>query len=578
MLRGTPEETLDGARRLLAGVSEVIWADRRLHRQLGGSCSAVVLDGHGGVDLDQLGIAHGLVRDGGSLVLRLPPRLAGRAGARLEALLPSAPSGPVREAPPIAHGSAEQAALVASLVAALDGDAHLVLTAPRGRGKSAAIGLALAGRHDAVVVSDDPRQAATLRQFAPHVPWQAPDALEPRRWAVVEEAAALPVPLLRRWVEAHPDSRFVFVTTTHGYEGHGRGFALRLLPWLRQREVRELSLSTPIRWGPDDALERWVDRLLVLDAEPRAVPGTLTAERWSQDRLAGDEAGLRQVFGLLVEAHYRTTPRDLQVLLDAPDLHLHVLAGQGVAGVCQVVGEGALTEAEVAQVDRGERLRAQALAEWLVVEGEPALARLPLLRSVRTTVHPARRGEGLGRRLVAHVHEQHAPACFGTLFGLTLPLLRWRRSLGYRLVGLSWGRSGRSGEPSAVMLRASSALAEEAIGRLRARLARDLGLWLALQQAQQRLDPALVAALEEDLPEPASLDVDDRLAAYRAGRRTLEWAGTAWLAALPDVEEPARGVLIARLVQHRPWRAIAAERNTTVPALMRKLRRDLGAG
>src|SRR5690606_42099695 len=49
---------------------------------------------------------------------------------------------------------------------------------------------------------------------------------------IVDEAAQLPVALLQHLVLCHPDTPLAFATTTHGYEGTGRGYVLRFSKWL----------------------------------------------------------------------------------------------------------------------------------------------------------------------------------------------------------------------------------------------------------------------------------------------------------------------------------------------------------
>ena len=105
---------------------------------------------------------------------------------------------------------------------------------------------------------------------------------------------------------------------------------MRFLRWLeRLGPVHHHQLTKPIRWAEGCALEASVRSLLVMDAAPRswgppAAAPAISHEVLEPDRLAGDEALLRDVFGLLVHAHYRTTPSDLVRLLDAPNLALHV--------------------------------------------------------------------------------------------------------------------------------------------------------------------------------------------------------------------------------------------------------------
>lgn len=70
-------------------------------------------------------------------------------------------------------------------------------------------------------------------------------------------------------------------STINGYEGTGRSLSLKLLSDLRRgskqsfgkegrglaaRQLKELSLSTPIRYAAGDAVEKWLHALLCLDA------------------------------------------------------------------------------------------------------------------------------------------------------------------------------------------------------------------------------------------------------------------------------------------------------------------------
>lgn len=86
-----------------------------------------------------------------------------------------------------------------------------------------------------------PAKAATdvLAQFAGEkFRFIAPDALlasdEQADWLVVDEAAAIPAPLLYQLVSRFP--RTLLTTTVQGYEGTGRGFA---------EILRSLSAFTP---------------------------------------------------------------------------------------------------------------------------------------------------------------------------------------------------------------------------------------------------------------------------------------------------------------------------------------------
>lgn len=649
VVRGARDETRAGAERIVAALApeEVLWVTlaesggvppRAVAGLLGRGFDAVVIDAHGGVDADLLGQCHGFVRGGGGLVMRLAPPGETPAAVAL-AVHPYGPTdvgrrfherferglaGAEVSSAPLAVprrstvGNDEQRAVVGALSELLVAvrPACAVLMADRGRGKSAALGLALAeakARVPALRVAVTAAQEGSVgevQRFCEGVSFASPlelvhapsDGLDV---VVVDEAAQLPVPLLRALVRRHPRARFAFASTVRGYEGTGRGFALRFLPWLeRERPVTRLSLAAPVRWSSNDPLERFVFDALLLDAEPAAVddarPASLpaapetspseadiTAHRLDRDALAANETDLRALFGLLVHAHYRTTPSDLQRLLDAPNLAVHALRRRGaIVAACVVAHEGRLTDAMCDDLYRGRhRVRAHALADALVAHlGERDAGRLSMVRSVRIATHPALRRQGLARRLVAHVHASYQPDLFGTLFGATAELIAFRREVGYEAVRVSASRGTRTGEPAVMMLRPVSAPARELCARLRTSLARELDVQLALLSDELLLDDDLVAALHAGLPTPPPLsdrECDRLVRAYCEGPRTLESVATAArrfaarhplaLAALAPTD---RGLIQGRVLDGRSWARVARDTGLAHPGVaMRAMRR-----
>lgn len=652
VVRGARDETRAGAERIVAALApeEVLWVGpaepgavpaRAVAGLLGRAFDAVVIDAHAGVDADLLGQCHGFVRGGGGLVLRLAPpgetpaavALAvhpfgpadvgrrfherferGLAGARVS-------SAPLAVSRHIEAGNDEQRAVVASLSELMVGARPMcaVLMADRGRGKSAALGLALAEARAhlpalrVAVTATEVGSVKEVHRFCEGVSFLSPlelvraetDGLDV---VVVDEAAQLPVPVLRALVRRHPRARFAFASTVRGYEGTGRGFALRFLPWLeRERPVTRLSLAAPIRWSSNDPLERFVFDALLLDAEPALVEGAgpaslrdapdhgpsgadITAHLLDRDALAADETDLRALFGLLVHAHYRTTPSDLQRLLDAPNLAVHALRRRGaIVAACVVAHEGGLTTAMCDDLYRGRhRVRAHALADALVAHlGERDAGRLSMVRSVRIATHPALRRQGLARRLVAHVHASYRPDLFGTLFGATAELIAFRRELGYEVVRVSASRGTRTGEPAVMMLHPVSEPARELCARLRTSLAREVDVQLALLSDELLLDDDLVAALHAGLPTPPPLterECERLVRDYCEGPRTLEsvaFAARRFVArhplALAALAPPDRALIEGRVLHARSWARVARDAGLAHPGVaMRAMRRALG--
>ena len=142
----------------------------------------------------------------------------------------------------------------------------VVLTSDRGRGKSAAFGIAAAqliqaGREHILVTGPRMRAAQAVldhaRSLLPRerhqaIGFRAPDELlrdSPHADVLlVDEAAAIPAPLLEGLLKRY--SRIAFATTVHGYEGTGRGFAVRFNRSLDRysNSWKQLTLAAPIRW------------------------------------------------------------------------------------------------------------------------------------------------------------------------------------------------------------------------------------------------------------------------------------------------------------------------------------------
>jgi tRNA(Met) cytidine acetyltransferase len=310
--------------------------------------------------------------------------------------------------------------------------------------------------------------------------------------------------------------------------------------------------------------------------------------RLEPDELARDERLLRSTFGLLVHAHYRTTPADLERLLDAPNLTAYAIIDSGeVLGATLLAREGGLPRADSESLARGDwRIRGHALADTLIVHAaRPDAGELSMLRSVRIATHPELRRRGLARALVEHVHGAHAPDLFGTVFGATPELLAFRRALGYRLVRVGSSRGVSSGEPSAVMIRAVSGRARALVDDLQRELARNLPLQLELLAADGELgiDPALRRALLANVDAAAPLDgseVRRRVEAFAGGAQTMEaviHALDAFLrspeARLERLDPHQRRLLERRVLARESWRSAADTAGYgDVPTAMRALR------
>jgi len=313
----------------------------------------------------------------------------------------------------------------------------VALTAGRGRGKSAAIGLCLAGaisfgysnifvtapdpenlvavfdfvmkglkvlkyeEHHDYTVSYDTSNASNVnnanskvvvsvemhrdhRQIIKYVPPNEVDKFSNAELVAIDEAAAIPLPTVRKLIGNH----LTFMSSTvSGYEGTGRALSLKLIKEMRERKVgdrarsaaeagegvkgsknkkgefkvheqrwaaaaaaasagggegsdslREIELVQPIRYGVKDPIELWLNNLLCLDSNSSknlklnsGAPAPNSCELYSVDRDALfsyhklSESFLQKMMCLYTSAHYKNSPNDLQMLSDAPAHKIFVL-------------------------------------------------------------------------------------------------------------------------------------------------------------------------------------------------------------------------------------------------------------
>ncbi len=384
----------------------------------------------------------------------------------------------------------------------------VALTAARGRGKSAAMGLAVAaavahGYANIFITSPSPENLKTLfdfvfrgfdalgyldhvdytiiqstnpdltsgaakpivrvnihrnhRQTIQYIRPQDAHVLGQAELLVIDEAAAIPLPLVRKLIGPY----LVFMASTiNGYEGTGRSLSLKLIKQLREqsrtiaparadktvvadratgraakvqdarsaldglstfgnRTLREITLTEPIRYAPGDAIEKWLNAVLCLDARlPRPTGGSPAPSACellhvNRDTLfsyhAVSERFLQQMVALYVSSHYKNTPDDLQLMSDAPAHELFVLVPPVAEDssrlpeplcVIQVALEGRISRASVlSALSRGTR-PAGDLIPWLVSQQfqDDGFASLSGARVVRIATNPNYVRSGYGTR------------------------------------------------------------------------------------------------------------------------------------------------------------------------------------
>jgi len=448
--------------------------------------------------------------------------------------------------------NAEQQALLETLLLSEPGIS--VLIAPRGRGKSALAGL-LAARWPGRCLITAPAKVATdvLAEFAGQAfEFIAPDRLlaagpelrpESVDWLLVDEAAAIPTPLLHQLVKRFP--RVLLTSTLQGYEGTGRGFMLKFCATLPQ--VTLLKLNRPLRWAEHDPLERFInDLLLFAEAEPQPETQPVRFSFPEQSDWLTQPEQLSAMYQLLTSAHYRTSPLDLRRMMDAPGMHfVAALQKERVQGALWLVDEGGLSAELAEAVWAGfRRPRGNLVAQSLAAHGGwPAAAQLRSRRVSRIAVAPSCRRQGIGLQMIQQSRAQAQGLDFLSVsFGYTDELWRFWQACGFRLVRFGSKPEASSGCYTAMALLPLSEAAEQLAQQAATRLQRDWP-WL------QRLTKVSVAIAASD---DRQLDEEDwrELAGFAWGYRPFEASIGALgrLVGLQTVPLPLlQGALVAEL-------------------------------
>ena len=591
-LSGSVEWCRNAATSVMAGVADddLLWVSnlapagvRQIDNSqcthvLGSELAMVVYDAHSGFDADALGAVSGLVR-GGGLLLLLTPSLAqwpslpdsealrfmagtdatepSRFISRLVQRLSGAPGlyrleeGGVLPAvePTVAATddklmdeliaapcrTTDQQRAVEAIIKTARGHRKrpTVLLSDRGRGKSAALGIAAAqllreGAKRIIVTAPRLDAAASLFEHAAALlpesqshrgrlelgdcvlEFIAPDELIQSHPIVdlllVDEAAAIPTPMLDELLSHY--TRIVFATTVHGYEGSGRGFLLRFSETLNKKMPggQQLRLEQPIRWTANDPVEAAIFDALLLNAtiadEEQLVDVSLeqcVIEAVDRDRLLADESTLSQLFGLLVLAHYRTRPNDLRQLLDSSGVMIYVMRQSSVVvGTALVANEGGLDAALSQAIYEGKRrlhghLMPQSLAAHV---GLPDAATLHYRRIMRIAIHPQLQDNGFGSAMIRQIvvdAQRDGLDAIGASFGVTPALLRFWQQLKFTPVRIGLQREQSSGSHSLMVMQPLSERGVELYGEAHERFHARLPHLLV--DELQALGAEIVAAL-----------------------------------------------------------------------------------
>lgn len=479
----------------------------------------------------------------------------------------------------LAYGCVTQEQLIAveAVIKVLQGKRNkpLVLTADRGRGKSSALAIACAqllkttSKNNKLRIVITAADVGSLAVFFKQLVHSFPDGkLENTKLStnqgviefiaidqllkqatdaslvLVDEAAGIPIYLLEQLLLHY--SRLVFASTIHGYEGAGRGFTLKFQQILTNRypKWQSLHIKEPIRWRAGDPLERLVFDACLLNAEladinvktQKISVSTLVFKCFSAEELVANELLFKQIFAVLVTAHYQTKPSDVQMLLDNKQVQLVCLLSeiemqQQVVAVALLINEGrfngnTIEQEEVDAVNQSKRrLKNHFVPQSLLTQcGIEYAFDYHYLRVMRIAVHPQLQQQGLGSFFLDKIAEfsmLQGADFLASSFGATKALLSFWLNKNFQLARMGFNKDKASGEQSALVLKALSKKGELALTDINSEFYRSFDYLLT--DEYKYLTAELVSLIlhhcSQDLITPLSVRDEENVKAFSLGYR-----------------------------------------------------------
>ncbi|QKR00050.1 tRNA(Met) cytidine acetyltransferase [Metallosphaera tengchongensis] len=385
----------------------------------------------------------------------------------------------------------------------------VVITAPRGRGKSSVTGLGIAAlvadagedRVRIVITAPSLASASQILEFAKKgldtlgidntavfsdvglirsirgdnfsIVYVSPETAvgDDGDLLIVDEAAAIGINLLAQYVNRW--RKVVFVSTVYGYEGSGKAFLKYLRAVLESKKAwaRWLTMSKPLRYSEGDPVERWLYDALLLSPEPVRPKNLDTVEYLTLDKevLFQDDKQLSQAYGILVTAHYRNNPDDLMIMGDGPHHILKALrAEDGFITVSQISEEGDLSQSMIDLALKGGTFDGDLIPDRLLKHTRiKEVGELKGWRIVRIATMPEIQDKGFGSQLLRIIVEDSMQSnvdWVGSSFMGDPKVLRFWLRNGFIPVHVSPKRNEKFGDFPVVVIRPISEPARKVIG------------------------------------------------------------------------------------------------------------------
>ena len=383
--------------------------------------------------------------------------------------------------------------------------------------------------------------AATLSFLPPDIAALSPinnsQAMPSKQYLIVDEIASIAPDLVKLLLEKF--DVLVLAGTVSGYEGSGKGFVQRLLPFIEDSHCSNtFVLNTPFRWYENDPLEYFFDDLLANQialeehaynttnnihatsaTHPNAslnitskhlkdhMPAKISYRWLNKKELLNNHTLYIQICSLLSQAHYQTNPNDLVRILDASD-HFILLAqehgfdnSEKVVAVVVAIIEGGQALAPLAtDISRGKRrvqghLSAQSIGLSLF-HAKPVSLRY--LRISRIAVTHGYRRLGIGNAMLKACETfavQKDVDFVSTSFGVNDHLMHFWQQQHFNLVKIGDRVDTASGSISVLLLKpVGSTNHESVIQALQAKMLFDIEYYIFIANNPSELLSARVSS------------------------------------------------------------------------------------
>ncbi|BFH72757.1 GNAT family N-acetyltransferase [Sulfurisphaera javensis] len=507
----------------------------------------------------------------------------------------------------------------------------LVITSARGRGKSAVTGLGLAGliskvekrrKFKIVITAPSSTGISQLMLFlkkgldALLIPYKTKDSIygyplsiegpnfkvyyeipeatleDEGDLLVVDEAAAIGIGYIDSALKVW--KKVVLVTTVHGYEGSGKTFLRYLKKILNSRKVAVnwQEMVKPLRYAEGDPIEKWLYDTLLLDAEPEEPPedvSHLLFETVSPEELFSDDKKLRQIYGILVTAHYRNNPNDLMIMADGVHHKIKALStldGKYV-GLVQIADEGGLPDNLIDLALRGGTFDGDLIPDRLIKHVRlKEFGRMKGWRIVRIAVIQELQDMGLGSTMLKMVYEDAKEENIdwvGSAFMGDIRVLNFWIKNGFVPVHVSPRKNEKLGDYPVVVMKPISETAKKAI-EVASMILKDKIL-NTLHDIYFSMDPEVARVILNGIKVHREVYVNkiyvDKILAFVQGVSPYESSADGihmitlkyfWDAKRDWSLSPEQEIiLIAKVLQGRPWRFTSSSLNsnrTTINELL----------